>query len=223
MSAIKKSIREKIIEILTQNVGKYVKSQDITNQVLSTEWGRTLRSLRAEGWDISNYNHEEKGYILKSLTKIESLRIREKINQKLRYQILNRDNSQCQRCGRKATDGAVLHVDHKIPVDWGGSSSEENLWTLCSECNQGKKNLFSDFDSEIMTSIMAETSASRRLIKYFELKPNTPIEPSELDIISGIRDWERTLRHFRQKNNMDIKWVRKEANYLNGYYIYFSE
>lgn len=56
----------------------------------------------------------------------------------LRYQILLRDNSTCQCCGAKATDGIRLHVDHIKPVSKGGANVEENLQTLCSDCNLGK-------------------------------------------------------------------------------------
>lgn len=58
----------------------------------------------------------------------------------LRYKVLARDGSVCQRCGRVAGIGLVLHVDHRIPVSRGGDSNLKNLWTLCSECNLGKGN-----------------------------------------------------------------------------------
>lgn len=64
---------------------------------------------------------------------------------KLRYAVLKRDNSTCQRCGRTpAKDGAVLHIDHKVPYSLGGLTEENNLWALCSECNLGKSNWFID-------------------------------------------------------------------------------
>jgi hypothetical protein len=56
----------------------------------------------------------------------------------LRYQILVRDNSTCQCCGAKATDGVQLHIDHIKPVSKGGKNIEANLQTLCSDCNLGK-------------------------------------------------------------------------------------
>jgi hypothetical protein len=218
--ATKKSIKQRILEILSQNVGKYVKSDDITKELLSTEWARSLRTLRAEGWDISSYDHQEKGYILRSLKKKESEKNRVAINRKLRYQILHRDNSRCQKCGVSATEGAKLHIDHKIPVDWGGITVEENLWTLCEDCNLGKKNLFGDLEDDVMKQVVMEESGHYRIKKYFELKPDTPVDPDELAVISNIRDWTRTLRNVRQKEKMDIDWVAKEKGYPKGYYIY---
>ena len=62
------------------------------------------------------------------------------INLALRYKILSRDRFRCQVCGRSpAKDLNVeLHVDHIIPWSKGGANTEENLRTLCFDCNLGK-------------------------------------------------------------------------------------
>ena len=62
------------------------------------------------------------------------------ISDKLRYQVLKRDNFKCCACGASpAKDPAVeLHIDHIIPWSKGGESNLENLQTLCSKCNIGK-------------------------------------------------------------------------------------
>ena len=51
---------------------------------------------------------------------------------------LRRDRYRCRICGRDASDGVKLEVDHKMPVMRGGPSTAENLWTLCFDCNRGK-------------------------------------------------------------------------------------
>ena len=62
------------------------------------------------------------------------------ISDKLRYQVLKRDNFKCCACGASpAKDPSVeLHIDHIIPCSKGGESTLENLQTLCSKCNIGK-------------------------------------------------------------------------------------
>ena len=62
------------------------------------------------------------------------------ISDKLRYQVLKRDNFKCCDCGASpAKDPSVeLHIDHIIPWSKGGESTLENLQTLCSKCNIGK-------------------------------------------------------------------------------------
>lgn len=58
----------------------------------------------------------------------------------LRYKVLCRDHFRCRICGRSpAKDiGVELHIDHIIPWSKGGQNIEENLRTLCSDCNLGK-------------------------------------------------------------------------------------
>ena len=57
----------------------------------------------------------------------------------LRYDIMKRDGFKCVICGATAQDGAKLHVDHILPVSKGGKTVPDNLRTLCSNCNLGKK------------------------------------------------------------------------------------
>lgn len=66
-----------------------------------------------------------------------------KISDKLRYQVLKRDNFKCCICGASpAKDPTIeLHIDHIIPWSKGGETTIENLQTLCSRCNLGKSNL----------------------------------------------------------------------------------
>jgi hypothetical protein len=62
------------------------------------------------------------------------------ISQKLRDKILARDNFRCVFCGRGANDGVALHVCHIIPVSKGGTSTDDNLQTLCEDCSLGNSN-----------------------------------------------------------------------------------
>lgn len=64
--------------------------------------------------------------------------LRMAIPKRLRFSILRRDNYRCQLCGLTQADGVKLEVDHKVPVAKGGLTVEENLWTLCHPCNNGK-------------------------------------------------------------------------------------
>lgn len=74
----------------------------------------------------------------------KSLNHRRKISTRLRYQILLRDDSTCQMCGRSAPSVKV-HIDHKVPVswdkDWKFSSNINDYQVLCEECNLGKSNM----------------------------------------------------------------------------------
>lgn len=63
---------------------------------------------------------------------------RAKITPALRLKIIQRDGYRCRICGASADEGARLEVDHRIPIAKGGLSTEDNLWTLCFDCNRGK-------------------------------------------------------------------------------------
>jgi Homing endonuclease associated repeat/HNH endonuclease len=65
---------------------------------------------------------------------------KQKIKLGLRYRILVRDNFKCVLCGTSPalTTGCRLHVDHFIPWSKGGKTIEQNLRTLCEQCNLGK-------------------------------------------------------------------------------------
>ena len=75
--------------------------------------------------------------VKKSSNKKISTRV---ISDKLRYQVLKRDNFKCCACGASpAKDPSVeLHIDHIIPWSKGGETTIDNLQTLCSRCNLGK-------------------------------------------------------------------------------------
>ncbi len=58
----------------------------------------------------------------------------------MRYDVMKRDGFRCVLCGMSRKDGAILHVDHIIPVSKGGKTEMKNLRTLCERCNLGKSN-----------------------------------------------------------------------------------
>ena len=67
-----------------------------------------------------------------------SKRERKYLTDKMRYDVLKRDEFKCKKCGITVKDGAKLHVDHIIPVSKGGITTLSNLQTLCDRCNLGK-------------------------------------------------------------------------------------
>lgn len=64
----------------------------------------------------------------------------------LRFKVLRRDRFRCLLCGDSPPQNplCVLHVDHIQPWSLGGTTALENLRTLCSHCNVGRSNRFSD-------------------------------------------------------------------------------
>lgn len=65
------------------------------------------------------------------------------VNYTLRFKVMQRDNFKCCICGKSPAKNPdiELHVDHIIPWVKGGETVLENLQTLCSICNLGKRDL----------------------------------------------------------------------------------
>lgn len=211
----------KMKEYLLRHVGEDI-SRETLREVAGNiqDWQRSLRQLRQEtGLDIVA---TQTGYILTSAEPVRTPQIRRTIDSRLKYAVLQRDNSTCQRCGANIhnTTNVKLVIDHKIPVEMGGETTIDNLWTLCSDCNGGKQAFFQDKNTERMKEIMQMESAAKRLKAYFELYPNIVIEPIKLSTVANVRDWERTLRLVRAKEGMLLEWIRPCAEYPMGGYIY---
>lgn len=60
-----------------------------------------------------------------------------KISLAKRIRIFERDGNRCRRCGRTSPE-TRLELDHIVPLSRGGTSSEDNLQTLCVDCNKLK-------------------------------------------------------------------------------------
>ena len=59
------------------------------------------------------------------------------VSNRLRFEVLRRDNFACRYCGAKAPN-VELHVDHVIPKKFGGTDDAWNLTAACPPCNWGK-------------------------------------------------------------------------------------
>lgn len=57
----------------------------------------------------------------------------------LRTQIIERDDSICQICGKKCKNNEI-EIDHIKPISKGGKTSLSNLQVLCMTCNRKKSN-----------------------------------------------------------------------------------
>lgn len=125
------------------------------------------------------------------------------ISQKIRSWVLR--DRRCAQCGKTPTEDKVkLHVDHMIPQQLGGTDDPENLQALCSECNEGKKNLFSSFNehnNKIKQAINFSEPHMRigELLKAF----NGELVPSELlELVAKAKqyqaDWQKRLRELRE-------------------------
>jgi len=118
---------------------------------------------------------------------------------KTRALVLHAARGQCGMCGRTIKkDGITLVVDHKIPRDWGGKTEPENLWAICDQCNQGKKNLFASVDSAAMRSAIKHDSVHVRIGELLKGAGVGVAVPSHMiDIAANQDEWRKRLRELR--------------------------
>jgi len=69
----------------------------------------------------------------------EARRITRYTPRKIWLNVVRRDNSQCQICGRLLKSDEI-QLDHKIPRSKGGPTEEQNLRVMCKGCNLKKSN-----------------------------------------------------------------------------------
>ncbi len=211
---MRKSAKEKILEFFKDNINIWIAYKKIAKVAGISDWARQVRALRQEGWKIEKMGGSIKTkYRLTSTIKGEGKK-RDYINNRLRAKILLRDNYRCIHCGKNPKEDEIkLHIDHKIPVEWGGETTEDNLQTLCSDCNLGKKAYFADFNNEIMKNILKEDSGTQRLLILASNIVDKPLDVNFIGTIAGIRDWTRTIRMLRQKGKIDYEINRKNNTY----------
>ncbi|MBA3788917.1 HNH endonuclease [Patescibacteria group bacterium] len=149
---------QKLLDALYADIGNVVSNQKLIKVSGQHNYARRVRELRAEGWDIV-YSASPTGYILRSTNKTAK-NADVYINFKLRQKILERDQYICQLCGHRANEkyadgeSVKLEVDHILPLKQGGKTVEENLWTLCTRCNAGKKSLL-DYPETVKNRIIS--------------------------------------------------------------------
>jgi len=100
-------------------------------------WRKALEefvaSVNLEQNDILSYEVKVKSHKITKRTKRDP-------SLGLRFLVLKRDSFCCAACGRSPATvaGLVLEIDHIFPWSEGGETIEENLQTLCFDCNRGK-------------------------------------------------------------------------------------
>ena len=140
--------RDEIRKFLEANVGKIV-TRHISSVAKIHDYQRRIRELRNdEGMQILSYRDrpdlKPSEYILVSLKR--QPRLSHKIDKAQRARILERNGFTCLMCGATAGEPdpynpnrrITLQVDH---VDSDGLTSDDNLRTLCHNCNEGRSNL----------------------------------------------------------------------------------
>lgn len=132
------------------------------------------------------------------------------VNLRKKAEVFHKARGRCQMCGRTIeADGIVLVVDHKIPLDWVGSNETENLWALCYDCNQGKKNYFASQDTDLMKRVMPHKSVHVRIGELLKANQDRAVPSYLIEFVAGQDDWMKRTRELRYLG-WEIKVSRKK-------------
>lgn len=169
---------------------------------------KRIQELRAKGYSAHRTDrrrNREWLYVLDSATRVEGVASDRQVSAKVRAEILHGSGRRCQMCGKTVADDHVrLVVDHRIPLEWGGTNDADNLEAICEECNGGKKAYFASLPADAMKQCMSYDNSVQRigeLLKLFEGR----VPPRRLLAAVAMEDeWPRRLRELR-----DLKWKVK--------------
>ncbi len=139
------SVRNKILKYLRQNIGKPVTNEELRYVARNkTEWARRVRELRTEyGWPVVTKSTGRPDlnvgvYVLQADR--QSPKHDRHISDKIRREVLRRDEYLCQDCNWRheewnPSDPRHLEIHHIKHHAKGGSNVKENLNTLCTVCH----------------------------------------------------------------------------------------
>lgn len=177
--------RDRIRTYLLDHVGEVIDTDTLRSVAGINEYARRVRELRdEEGYRI--LSHRDRSdlrpgqYVLENGTP-QPVADRG-LSGRLRAQILMRDGSTCQVCGRTVGDvdptssgrPLVLHIDHIVPVSEGGTDHPANLRVLCSACNTGRSNLQMPLDQQSLNVLVvvrrAPAAVQRQVYDFLRRK-----------------------------------------------------
>lgn len=224
---VKNRVSRAIYAVLYEHRDTYLTIHEI-RELLGPDIGvqqhldRRLRDLDPH-FEISRARrHGTLGYALRRRLPVK--RVPEAgISKSLRAWVLR--HQRCAQCGRTPTDDGVrLHVDHKIPLRWGGTNDPENLQALCSECNEGKRHYYATYDeySDQIKRAINFDEPHRRIGELLKAFDGAPVPGALLERVACARqyqeDWQKRLRELRTIGWKISVHRKKEGGRVRTYY-----
>lgn len=212
-------IHRRIVELLRQNPAGLTSGQIRAKLNLApgeqSQLDRRRRELRK--WYILERRQAgtEWRYTLKGERKASVLE--RGVNIRVRAAVLGRAHGRCQMCGRTlARHAVVLVVDHKIPVDWGGSNEEDNLWAICEGCYA--KTHLARRRRELWASVFEKPSATARVRALLTARTGEWVPATWIKAAAATADWSRVVRRLRAEGYDVRVRTRSSGASLMTYY-----
>jgi hypothetical protein len=216
------AIHRKIVELLRQHPAGLTSGQIRAKLNLApdeqAQLDRRRRDLRK--WFILGKKKSGRDIVYTLMGERDASVLERGVNIRVRAAVLGRAHGRCQMCGRSVEKHhIVLVVDHKIPVDWGGSNDDDNLWAICEDCNAGKKAYFASQDQGIMRGVMHHKSIHVRIGELLKRNFGKPVPSPLIELVAGQEDWKKRTRELRYLGWKITATRRKlESGKVESYY-----
>ena len=110
----------------------------------------------------------------------------------------------CAMCGRTPSrHGVVLAVDLKFPPEWGGTNDRDNLWPLCEECMDGRREFLQAYRpyNEQISRAAAFDEPQRRIGELLRAFDGRWVPSDLIGIVASAKeyqeDYQRRIRDLR--------------------------
>jgi 5-methylcytosine-specific restriction endonuclease McrA len=206
------------LEVLTYSVLTERKVSGVKKDQM--QFDRRVREL------YPYFEVEESQDVYRLVGVLDNPRSRDKgITKTVRASVLR--DQRCAQCGQTPSEDDVkLHVDHKLPQDWGGTNDEENLQALCAECNEGKKNYFASLGTDLPLAVRQAATHDephRRIGEALKAAFPKELRTDVLERIASTKqyqeDWQKRTRELR---TLGWKWTsRRERRGRRRTVVYY--
>ncbi|HEV8429804.1 MAG TPA: HNH endonuclease signature motif containing protein [Pyrinomonadaceae bacterium] len=143
----------------------------------------------------------------------------EPVDKTTRGRILHLADGRCQMCGR-STKEIVLHIDHRIPREWGGKTEDDNLWAICSECNEGKRSFFSSITDPRVQQALVHSKVHVRIGELLKSFYGQEVSKSYIRVVAHTHDdFEKRLRELRLLGWKYICKKRKSKGRVQTFFV----
>ena len=136
-----------------------------------------------------------------------------------------RRHARCAMCGKTPNeDGVRLHIDHKVPREWGGKSEEKNLQALCSDCNEGKKAYFATYDeyADKIRQAANHDEPHRRIGELLKAFGRNEVPDDLIELVASSRQYQADRqKRLRELRELELKIAfrrKKEGTRVRVYY-----
>lgn len=169
--------------------GSSHKSPTFYHEIMPDELYERIQFLSQFNFTVTRYEYDCKNQ-------------RALMTREIRHQIIERDKSICQNCG-KLCKVSEIEIDHIKPISKGGKTILSNLQVLCIKCNRTKSNKW--------------------LESIYDFKKDNSTTKKDLEVSSNKSESHEDIEKnsYKSKNDLDIvkiKWAKVESSSIKQVY-----